>query len=193
STQRCEVCVGAGRKEVLVAAPSIPAGFDFTDPDLYAERLPIEEFAELRRVAPVWWCPQEKGRSGFDDGGYWVVTKLDDIKEISKSPDLFSSEENTAIIRFNGDIARNELEMLRMLMLNMDPPNHTKMRRIVSKGFTPRAVNSLREALTERAERIVHEAKKEGRGDFVQQVACELPLQAIAELIGVPQEDRGKI
>ncbi|MEV4125679.1 cytochrome P450 [Nocardia sp. NPDC049707] len=172
---------------------SIPAGFDFTDPDVLAERLPIEEFAELRRTAPVWWCEQEKGVSGFDDGGYWVVTKMDHIKEMSKTPEVFSSEENTAIIRFNGDIAREEVEMLRGLMLNMDPPRHTKNRRIVSKGFTPRAVNSLRDALTERAERIVHEAKKEGRGDFVQQIACELPLQAIAELIGVPQEDRKKI
>ncbi|MGY5276726.1 cytochrome P450, partial [Nocardia gipuzkoensis] len=63
----------------------------------------------------------------------------------------------------------------------------------ISKGFTPRAVESLRAALTERAARIVHEAKKSGSGDFVEQVACELPLQAIAELLGIPQEDRKKI
>ncbi|MEV2223932.1 cytochrome P450 [Nocardia vinacea] len=174
--------------------PSIPAGFDFTDPDLLSTRLPIQEFAELRRTAPVWWCAQTGRASGFDDGGYWVISKLDHIKEISKNPEVFSSHENTAIIRFNEETTREQIDMLgNMLMLNQDPPQHTKTRRIISKGFTPRAVESLRAALTERAARIVHEAKQTGRGDFVEQVACELPLQAIAELLGVPQNDRKKL
>ncbi len=177
-----------------VTTPSIPTGFDFTDPDLLATRLPIEEFAELRRTAPVWWCAQPDRASGFDDGGYWVVSKLEHIKEISKNPEVFSSQRNTAIIRFNEETTREQIDMLGdMLLLNLDPPKHTKTRRIISKGFTPRAVESLRAALTERAARIVHEAKKTGGGDFVEQVACELPLQAIAELIGIPQEDRKKI
>ncbi|MBL1074051.1 cytochrome P450 [Nocardia sp. 2] len=174
-----------------MSAPSIPTGFDFTDPDLLANRLPVEEFAELRRTAPVTWVPQKD--SGFKDDGYWAVTQLEDIKEISKTPDVYSSEENTAVIRFYGDILREEIEVQRFLLLNQDPPRHTKLRRIISKGFTPRAVESLRNALRDRAERIVHEAKKTGSGDFVEQVACELPLQAIAELIGIPQEDRRKI
>ncbi|MFI1914057.1 cytochrome P450 [Nocardia sp. NPDC020380] len=176
-----------------MSAPSVPTGFDFTDPDLLAQRLPVEEFAQLRRTNPVHWVPQADNLTGFNDGGYWAVTKMDDIKEISKNPELFSSEENTSVIRFYGDIAREEIEVQRYLLLNMDPPRHTKLRRIISKGFTPRAIESLREALRERAERIVHEAKKNGGGNFVEQVACELPLQAIAELIGIPQEDRGKI
>ncbi len=179
---------------MTVTTPSIPTGFDFTDPDLLATRLPIEEFAELRRTAPVWWCAQPDRASGFDDGGYWVVSKLAHIKEISKNPEVFSSHENTAIIRFNEETTREQIDMLGdMLLLNLDPPKHTKTRRIISKGFTPRAVESLRAALTERAARIVHEAKKSGSGDFVEQVACELPLQAIAELLGIPQEDRKKI
>src|SRR6476469_8476221 len=150
--------------------PSIPAGFDFTDPDLLSTRLPIQEFAELRRTAPVWWCAQTGRASGFDDGGYWVISKLDHIKEISKNPEVFSSHENTAIIRFNEETTREQIDMLgNMLMLNQDPPQHTKTRRIISKGFTPRAVESLRAALTERAARIVHEAKQTGRGDFVEQ------------------------
>ncbi|MEV4236531.1 MULTISPECIES: cytochrome P450 [unclassified Nocardia] len=177
-----------------MTTPSIPAGFDFTDPDLLSTRLPIQEFAELRRTAPVWWCAQSGRASGFDDGGYWVISKLDHIKEISKNPEVFSSHENTAIIRFNEETTREQIDMLgNMLMLNQDPPQHTKTRRIISKGFTPRAVESLRAALTERAARIVHEAKQTGRGDFVEQVACELPLQAIAELLGVPQNDRKKL
>ncbi|MFC8529850.1 cytochrome P450 [Nocardia sp. NPDC057227] len=167
--------------------------FDFTDPDLLATRLPIEEWAELRRTAPVWWVDQPDGVSGFDDGGYWVVSKLDHIREISKDSEVFSSAANTAVIRFNGDIAREEIDIQRAMLVNTDPPAHDKLRRIISRGFTPRAVQTLRDALHERAERIVHEAKKTGGGDFVQQIACELPLQAIAELLGVPQSDRGKL
>ncbi len=176
-----------------VSAPTISHDFDFTDPDLLSTRLPIEEWAELRRTAPVWWVDQPDGVSGFDDGGYWVVSKLDHIKEISKSGEIYSTNANTAVIRFNGEITRDEIDIQRAMLVNTDPPAHDKLRRIISRGFTPRAVNSLRDALRERAERIVHEAKKTGGGDFVEQVACELPLQAIAELIGVPQADRGKL
>ncbi|WP_328399532.1 cytochrome P450 [Nocardia sp. NBC_00403] len=176
-----------------MATPSIPAGFDFTDPDLWAKGRPVEEFAELRRTAPVWWNAQPHGVSGFDDGGYWVVTKLEDIKEISRRPEIFSSTENTAIIRYQPQITREQIEVQQVIMLNMDPPAHTKSRRIVSKGFTPRAVESLRRALTERAAAIVADAKHIGSGDFVELVASELPLQAIAELLGVPQQDRKKL
>ncbi|WP_434444960.1 cytochrome P450 [Lentzea sp. E54] len=173
--------------------PRIPEGFDFTDPDMYASRLPLEEFAELRRTAPIWWNSKPLGQGGFPDEGYWVVTRHHDVKEVSRNSELFSSRENTAIIRFRDDMPRDNIEMQRLLLLNMDPPTHTKVRGIISRGFTPRAVNSLRDALTERAERIVAEALEKGSGDFVTDVACELPLQAIAELIGIPQEDRRKI
>ncbi|MFQ6394429.1 cytochrome P450 [Nocardia sp. KC 131] len=176
-----------------MATPSIPAGFDFTDPDLWATRRPVEEFAELRRTAPVWWNAQPDGVSGFDDGGYWVVSTLEDIKEISRHPETFSSTENTAIIRYQPQITREQIEVQRVILLNMDPPTHTKSRRIVSKGFTPRAVEGLRRALTERAAAIVADAKRGGSGDFVELVASELPLQAIAELLGVPQQDRKKL
>ncbi|WP_439658909.1 cytochrome P450 [Lentzea sp. HUAS TT2] len=173
--------------------PRIPEGFDFTDPDMYASRLPFEEFAELRQTAPIWWNSKPLGKGGFPDEGFWVVTKHHDVKEVSRNSELFSSRENTAIIRFKDDMPRDNIEMQRLLLLNMDPPTHTKQRAIVSRGFTPRAVNSLRDALAERAERIVAEALDKGSGDFVSDVACELPLQAIAELIGIPQDDRRKI
>jgi len=176
-----------------MAEPRIPQGFDFTDPDIYARRVPAEEFAELRRSAPVWWNAQPRGTAGFDDEGYWVVTKHADIVEISRNSDLFGSWQNTAIIRLGQVQTEESLALQRLIMLNIDPPEHTKLRGIISRGFTPRAINGLREALTERAERIVRTAVESGTGDFVTDVACELPLQAIAELLGVPQEDRKKI
>src|SRR5215813_12295311 len=173
--------------------PQLPAGFDFTDPELYVHRVPAEEFALLRRTAPVWWNAQPRGAGGFDDEGYWVVTRHADIVEISRNSDLFGSWENTAIIRLGELQTEESLAMQRLIMLNIDPPEHTKLRGIISRGFTPRAINNLRAALTARAERIVRAAIEDGTGDFVTDVACELPLQAIAELLGVPQEDRRKI
>jgi cholest-4-en-3-one 26-monooxygenase len=166
---------------------------DLTDPELYAHRVPTEEFAELRRSAPVWWNEQRTGSKGFGDGGFWAVTRHADVMEVSKNDKLFSSWENTAIIRFEDNIDRDAIDMQRIIMLNTDPPHHTDMRRIVSRGFTPRAIGNLRDALTARARQIVMTAIEEGSGDFVTDVACELPLQAIAELLGVPQEDRKKL
>jgi len=176
-----------------VTAPDIPPGFDFTDPDIYTTRVPSEELAELRRAAPVWWVAQRRGSAGFDDEGYWAVTRHADILAISKTPDVYSSSQNTALIRFAEGTPRESIEMQRIILLNMDPPDHTGQRGIVSRGFTPRAIGGLREALTARAERIVAAALESGTGDFVTDVAMELPLQAICELLGVPQEDRGKI
>ncbi|GDY29774.1 cytochrome P450 [Gandjariella thermophila] len=176
-----------------MASPRIPEGFDFTDPDMYAQRLPVEELAQLRRTAPVWWNAQPHNIAGFGDDGYWVVTRHADVKEVSRNTDVYSTWENTAIIRFGPDMTRDRIEMQRYILLNIDPPQHTKLRGIISRGFTPRAINSLRDALQERAERIVATALADGSGDFVTDVACELPLQAIAELLGVPQEHRHKI
>ncbi|WP_338676370.1 cytochrome P450 [Streptomyces sp. SCSIO 30461] len=180
-----------------MSCPALPEGFDATDPDLLQSRIPFPEFAALRQTAPVWWCPQRRGITGFDDEGYWAVTRHADVKYVSTHPELFCSTENTAIIRFNEHINRDQIEAQRLIMLNMDPPEHTRVRQIVQRGFTPRAIRGLETALRDRALRIVDEAKsgagEDGRFDFVNSIAVELPLQAIAELIGVPQEDRARI
>jgi cholest-4-en-3-one 26-monooxygenase len=97
------------------------------------------------------------------------------------------------VIRFNPDLPRERIELQRYVLLNIDPPHHTKLRAIVSRGFTPRAINNLRDVLSAKADTIVRTAIEAGSGDFVTDVACELPLQAIAELLGVPQDDRHKI
>jgi cholest-4-en-3-one 26-monooxygenase len=176
-----------------MAQPRVAAGFDLTDPDLYAIRVPHEELAELRRAAPVWWNPQPTD-IGFPDAGFWAVTRHRDVVAVSRDSDTWSSQTNGAIIRYVSGTTREQIEMQSaVIMLNIDPPQHTKLRGIVSRGFTPRAIENLREVLTARAERIVAAALASGSGDFVADVACELPLQAIAELLGVPQEDRHKI
>ncbi len=173
--------------------PNIPPGFDFTDPDACTTRLPDEELAELRRTAPVWWVAQRRGSAGFDDEGYWAITRHADILAVSRTPGVYSSSENCALIRHPEGTPREAIDIQRIMLLNMDPPEHTKLRGLVSRGFTPRAIGSLRQALAERARRIVAAALESGTGDFVADIASELPLQAISELLGVPQADRDKI
>jgi cytochrome P450 len=130
-----------------VAAPVIPPGFDLTDPDIGLIRVPAEELAELRRAAPVWWVAQRRGSAGFDDEGYWAVTRHADILAISKNPEVYSSCEDTALIRYQEGTPRESIEIQRIILLNMDPPDDTKQRGIVSRGFTPRAIGNLRQAL----------------------------------------------
>lgn len=172
---------------------ALPPSFDFTEPALWGQRVPHEEFAALRATAPVQWIKQPDSRTGFSDGGYWAVTKHTDVKEISRQSALFSSASKTAVIRYPTGATQDEIDVTKSLLINMDAPLHTAHRRIIARGFTPRAVASLRAALTRRAEAIVGDALSHGSGDFVEDVACELPLQAIAELLGVPQEDRRKL
>ncbi|KQX82304.1 MULTISPECIES: cytochrome P450 [unclassified Streptomyces] len=174
--------------------PALPDGFDFTDPDLLQHHVPLPEFAELRVAEPVRWIPQTGNVAGFQDEGYWAVTRHADVKYVSTHPEIFSSYLNTAIIRFNEHIERDSIDAQRFILLNMDPPEHTRVRQIVQRGFTPRAIRALEERLRNRATAIVESARaQDGSFDFVTSVASELPLQAIAELIGVPQDDRSKI
>ncbi len=173
--------------------PQSPGRLRLHRPDIYAQRLPVEELAELRRTAPIWWNDQQIGQGGFNDGGFWVVTKHKDVKEVSLRNDVFSTHQNTAIPRFPDDIPRENIDMQRAVLLNIDAPHHTRLRKIISRGFTPRAIGRLRDELNERAQGIAKAAAARGSGDFVEQVSCELPLQAIAGLLGVPQEDRTKL
>ncbi|MBJ8345745.1 cytochrome P450 [Antrihabitans sp. YC2-6] len=168
-------------------------GFDFTSPDLLAHGMPIAEFAELRRTAPVWWNAQPIGASGFTDGGYWVITKHEDIKAISKDGDLWSTNENGVVMRFFDGMTPDLIEVTKALLINHDAPEHTRLRKLVSKLFTPRGVASMREKLASSARDIVAAAADKKSGDFVADVAMELPLLAIADLIGVPEADRDKL
>lgn len=175
---------------------NLPEGFDFTDPDLYAERLPYAEWAEVRAKQPVYWNAKAPGvDDGFQDEGYWVISKLDDIKDVSRRTGTdFSAAENSAVPRYAPGTDRSIItDMLGNLILNQDGDGHTTRRRIVSKGFTPRNVALLRDKLKDRAYKIVDEALEQSEGDFITYVASELPLQTIAEMIGVPQEDRHKL
>ena len=167
------------------------AGFDFTDPDVLLQGIPVTEFAELRKTAPVWWNDQQE--SIFDDGGYWVITRHEDIKAISRNGDLWSTNRKGAVMRLPDGVTSEQLDLTKALLINHDAPEHTRLRKIVSRLFTPRAVASLEETLAVSAREIVAAAKEKGTGDFVDDIAMNLPLLAIADLIGVPEEDREKL
>src|SRR3954464_11150798 len=83
-----------------MAAPKLPPGFDFTDPDIYAQRLPAEEFTELRRAAPIWWNEQPPDVGGFGDGGFWVVGQHRNVRDVSLRSDVFSSQKKSIVPRY---------------------------------------------------------------------------------------------
>ncbi|NED59827.1 steroid C27-monooxygenase, partial [Streptomyces sp. SID10244] len=93
-------------------------GYDFTDPDVLEQGIPREEFAQLRRTAPVWWNAQAPGTSVFTDGGYWAITKHRDIREISKRSDVWSTNAKGAIIRLPDYMTPDQLEFTKALLVN---------------------------------------------------------------------------
>ena len=173
----------------------LPAGFDFTDPELYESGVPHEHFRDVRRSAPVTWVAQtpEAAAGMLGAQGYWVVSSHADVAAVSKNSKDFSSHENGAIIRFGADMTRDQVELQRVMLINQDPPDHTKTRGIISRGFTPRSIGLLHDVMVKRADVIARNAIEKQEGNFVEDVAAELPLQAIADLLGVPQEDRRKL
>ena len=167
------------------------AGFDFTDPDVLVQGIPVTEFAELRKTAPVWW--NEQSESVFDDGGYWVISRHEDIKAISRDGDRWSTNRKGAVMRLPDGVTAEQMDVTKALLINHDAPEHTRLRKIVSRLFTPRAVATLEEKLAVAAGEIVSAAKEKESGDFVADIAMGLPLLAIADLLGVPESDREKL
>ncbi|MEY2473070.1 MAG: hypothetical protein QOK28_2399 [Actinomycetota bacterium] len=156
---------------------------NLVDPDIFVGGVPHDQFTFLRREAPVFWHEDVHG-------GFWALTKHDDVVHANRDSKLFSSYERSALYNVEDP---ESIAQVRLMMLNLDPPDHTKLRLIVNRGFTPRRIKELQQSLVDRSRGIVDEIAERGECDFVTDVACELPLQAIADLIGIPQEDRHKV
>ena len=160
-----------------------PPEIDLTDLDAFVPAVPHEWFARMRADGPFW--QDEPGGPGF-----WNFSRYHDVVLVNKDNSTFSSHERTALIHETPDEA---IAQQRMMMLNMDPPIHTRYRLLVNKGFTPRMVGQLEDRIREMTNVIIDEAVEKHDFDFVTDVAAELPLQVIAELMGVPQEDRHRV
>jgi cholest-4-en-3-one 26-monooxygenase len=154
--------------------------------DTWAEGPPDETLALLRREAPVFWHELD----GDKAPGFWAITKHDDVRTISRDPATFSSE---AMGTFISDPTPEGLAAIRLTLLNMDPPRHSRYRRLVSSGFTPRMIAKLMDQIDRTATAIVDGICERGELDFVEDIAMEMPAQMICEMIGVPQPDRSQI
>ncbi|MEE4193380.1 MAG: cytochrome P450 [Halieaceae bacterium] len=159
--------------------------FDLSDPDLYQQGHPREAYRYLRNEAPVCW--QENPR---ESEGFWAISRQKDLDFVSKHPELFSSHVKSCM---PGEPDAERLVFLQMQMINMDPPVHLKYRRLVRSAFTPKIVDGYRERFTGIAKEILDRATKNDRCDFVRDIAAELPLIAICELVGVPLEKRDRL
>ncbi len=167
-------------------------GFDLTDPDILADRLPLDEYAYLRDHAPVFWNAQKPEHSGHGDGGFWALTRYDDVKTVSTARSGWSVERDSAFVRLL-DQSEAARDTTKELLLCMDPPRHTRVRAVATRCFTPPAVAKLEDDLRDRAARIVWSVSRRDTGDFVADVARHLPLQAIAGLMGFPDGDRERL
>jgi cytochrome P450 len=158
---------------------------DLNNLSTFEKGTPHDQFKVLRNQAPVF---RHVGPPGEED--YWCITKHEDLRVISKSPQLFSSEQMGAIMR---DPDPASLPMLRLIMLNMDPPKHRQYRAIVNKAFTPRMIHSLEPAVDRMVTEIIDAVIEKGECDFVDELAAPLPMRVICEMMGVPEEDRRRI
>ena len=173
--------------------PADLSELDLCDLDLFADGFPHAVFAELRESAPVWWHPPTDNTPGGE--GFWVISRHEDVRNILHDPTTFSSESGPGR---DGNGGTTLIDMpagfVTGVMLNMsDPPTHERIRALVNRAFTPRSIELLDGWLRDRAAGLVDTALERGTVDFVVDVAAELPLQTIAELMGVPQSDRHQL
>ena len=173
-----------------------PGDLDLSSPDLYLEHEgpPHEYLAMLRREAPVSWNPARGVSSNAGHtavkNGFWVLSKYADVHHVSRNPKLFSSYDGGPFV---WDMDDQALAGQRLMLLVMDPPQHVKYRRLVQRGFTPRMVEKLEPTIRRHARAVVDRVARKGECEFVEELACELPLTLICELMGIPQEDRRQI
>lgn len=165
---------------------SVCPHIDLINPDSFQGGHPRDMYRYLRREAPVYWHEGTDSHPGF-----WVISRRDDLDFVSKNPKLFSSHARSCML--HEPASEDDLAMLRLLMINMDPPQHLKYRRLVRSAFTPAKVESYRPQFEALARDIVNKAVAGGRCEFVEDVAMELPLLAICELMGVPAQKRRRL
>jgi len=157
---------------------------DLSDSLSFVPGVPHAWLAHLRHHDPVHWQEEPGGP------GYWAVTKYHDCVTVNREFERFSSAAKGTM---PFEIGEDEVAQQSLMMLNMDPPLHTRYRRLVNKGFTPRMVRDLEQSIHRSADAIIDQVSAAGEADFVTDLAAELPLQVIAELLGVPIEDRHKM
>jgi len=162
----------------------VSAAFDLASPEDWATSEPLAFLARLRREDPVSFQEEASG------AGFWAITKYADVVRIARDTSTFSSSLGGTYIE---DAADHEMMSARRMMQNMDPPQHGRYRRMLLPWFTPRAVETLEPRIREFSRRLIHRVFPRGRCDLVTELAGELPLMVIAELMGIPDRDRPRM
>jgi cytochrome P450 len=162
------------------------------DPATYTEGVPFGALARLRRGSPVVWV-DEVPVLGWPAGpGFWLVLRHADVESVMRQPRLFSSWLGATQIRDPATPAA--LGYVRSMMLNMDPPGHSRLRKLLASSFTPRAVARLEERIRGHARALCERAfagrGRRGECDFAKEVAADLPLLTLADVLGMPEQDR---
>src|SRR4051794_14062653 len=157
-------------------APAI----DLTANDVFNGRHPWDQYAWLRAHDPVHWHPEADGP------GFWALTKYADIRDVSRRPKLFSSAVRGVMM---AETEGEGLVAQRQMMLVMDPPQHDRFKPLVSRGFTPKAAESLRGRIEDLATEIVDDVIERSGCDLVHDISGRLPSGLIAELMGIPRAD----
>jgi cytochrome P450 len=155
---------------------------DLADPALYSRGFPHEVFTDLRRNSAVAWWPFPEGFRGGPDRGVWLLSRHHDVQAVSRTPDLFSA--------FDGPQMSHQPEIAGTMLVNMDGEDHVRQRRLISAGFTPRTVKALEHQIRLWAESLVDRGLDLGECDFVSEIAYTLPMNVIADIVGIPTEDR---
>ena len=159
-----------------------PPGVQILDNDIWAERIPHTEFATLRARAPVAWFDEPDGNSGF-----WAITRLDDLVDVHRDHRTFSSQVGgTELEELENDPEAREA---RRTMLETDPPEHTRIRKLVSRNFTRGAISKWESTARALIAENIDKALLDHRVDFVETVARQFPIQMISKLLGVPDRD----
>jgi cytochrome P450 len=157
------------------------------DPRIFARGVPHEALRRLRDHDPVSW--QEEHEVGIWPAGpgYWAVTRYDDVRHVLRSPADFSSSLGATQIR---DPAPADLPFIRRMILNMDPPEQVRLRTLVTGAFTRRRLERFAGTVRDRAAALLDAVVADGRCDLPRDVTDDLPLQNLADLLGVPAADR---
>jgi cytochrome P450 len=166
----------------MAAAASVIA-----DPDTYVTGVPHDLLAELRSQHPLVWVDEPGGTSSGP--GFWAVLRHADCRHVLRNPADFSSQLGGTQIR--DPVTPADLGYVRRMMLNLDPPEHSRLRRLLTKAFTPRAVAAINGRVEQWASQLVARVADRGECDFVTDIAADLPLLTIAEVFGIPESDRG--
>lgn len=152
------------------------------DLDTYRDGPPHDYFTWLRNHEPVRWHPSDT----LAAPGFWVITKYWDVINIERDAKLFSSAARGALFE-------DPAEGTDLMLINQDPPQHTRLRNLVARAFTPRVMKALEPHIRDAARQIVDRVADGGECDFVTDLAAELPLVVICEMMGVPVDERHKV